>query len=161
MPVHPRGLLSGDKPDAVFPDIGIAIEALREGQSSALSVRRNPFRFGSTSGHAAGGLPSSSAAPLESDGGSVQRSREHADVTATAPGSPALGSGEAIRFIGVVEMRDGAGPVAVLVDDNGVHHGVVNDVVSGRYRILTVTATSVEVEDLVRGSRKRLRLTES
>lgn len=39
----------------------------------------------------------------------------------------------------------------------GVYHGVVNDVVKGRYRILAVTTASVEIEDLARGNRLVLR----
>ena len=48
--------------------------------------------------------------------------------------------------------------MAVLTDGDGVYHGLVNNVVKGRYRILAIDADSVEVEDVTRGTRMSLRI---
>ena len=64
-----------------------------------------------------------------------------------------------MRFIGLVEARNRVGPVAVLADVDGVYHGVAQDVVKGRYRILAIMAGSVELEDLPTGARLVLRST--
>lgn len=43
LPVRPGSPVTEDKPDAVFPDIGIPIAALRESESASLSIQRNRF----------------------------------------------------------------------------------------------------------------------
>ena len=62
------------------------------------------------------------------------------------------------RLIGIVEARNRVGRVAVLANGDGVYHGLVDDIVKGGYRILSITAASVEVEDMTRRTRLTLRL---
>ena len=76
--------------------------------------------------------------------------------TAAMP-SASAGLG-AVRLIGIVEARNRVGRVAVLADGDDVYHGLVDDVVKGRYRILSITAASVEVEDVMRRTQLELRL---
>ena len=80
------------------------------------------------------------------------------DPTAAIPAPPAIEGAQALRFIGLVEVRERPDPVAVLADGDDVHHGLENDVIEGRYRILAIASMSVEVEDMVRGARMTLRL---
>ena len=140
-------------------DIDIPLEALLERKSPALVAERNLFRFGSAAGRgreASGASPSAGGrSPSVAPG---RGSAEPAGVTGTMVAPPAPDRLGALRLIGVVEARDRPGRVAVLADGDDVYHGLVNDVVRGRYRILSITATSIEVEDLVRGTRTLLRL---
>ena len=82
-------------------------------------------------------------------------------ATGATAASPAPERADAIRFIGIVEARSRVGRVAVLADGDGVYHGLANEVVKGRYRILDVTAASLAVEDMVLGTRITLRLSRS
>ena len=83
-----------------------------------------------------------------------------AGATTTAPPA-SLDPLDGLRLIGFVETRDGPERVAVLTDGDGVFYGLVDDVVRGRYRVLAVGATAVEIEDLAHGTRKTLTLPES
>ena len=124
-------------------------------------IARNPFRF--------------EPAPVES------ASRPPADVTALlAPAGPPAGSppsaptdqvgtadpdavgtaGDALRLIGLVEAHGRTGRVAVVTDEHGVYHGQAGNAIEGRYRIVSIEERSIEVEDLTRGVRMTLSLSE-
>ena len=118
-------------------------------------VGRNLFRFGSPP---AGARPASAGAWPASGGGSVQGSAAPTAATGTAAMPSASAGLGAVRLIGIVEARNRVGRVAVLANGDGVYHGLMDDIVKGRYRILSITAASVEVEDMTRRTRLTLRL---
>ena len=152
------GPVAGDPAADAALGIDIAVEALLERTPPATVERRDVFQFGSP----AGGVRATSvgAAPAAS-GGAVPGSVEPPGATGPTPSPPAPDRVDRIRFIGVVEAHNRVGRVAVLTDGDGVYHGLVDDVVRGRYRILAIDATSVDVEDMARGTRMTLRLSEA
>ena len=159
-PVDSPSRAAGDRASGVADEdvpLDIPIDALLGHVAPAIDERRNPFRFGATTGGGRDARGARAFAPVarKRDG---TGSAAPAGVTGTPAAPPAhAGAGE-IRFIGVVEARNRPGRVAVLTDGDGVYHGLVNNVVKGRYRILAIDADSVEVEDVTRGTRMSLRL---
>ncbi len=134
--------------------IDVSLEALLGYTPPAVEERRNPFRFGPAddagrdlaAAGASGAVPAAIAQLLNSPG---------ASAPLAAP--PALPSAAPLRFIGIVEVRGRNRRVAVLADGDGVHHGGVNDVVLGRYRIVALGAAAVEIEDVADRTRLVLR----
>ena len=116
---------------------------------------RNAFRFGGLAVGERGASAMVALASAVESAGIIPAPVAATRVIPTIEGAPA------IRFIGLVEVRARPAPVAVLADGDDVYHGLVNDVVQGRYRILSVGAASVEVEDVARGSRVVLQLSEA
>ena len=88
----------------------------------------------------------------------MQGSAASTAATGTAAIPSASAGLGAVRLIGIVEVRNRVGRVAVLANGDGVYHGLMDDIVKGRYRILSITAASVEVEDMTRRTRLTLRL---
>ena len=119
---------------------------------------RNPFRFGPTTEITTRRTPPHALPPgaHESPSGGSHPGTAAAPATA-GPDAPAADA-TPLRLIGVVEPPGSTGPVAVLTDERGVYHGGVGDAVEGRYRILSITQTSVELTDLMRGARITLGL---
>ena len=130
------------------------LEALLTRKSPFAVGGRNPFRFGRLPGGARGAFAVVALASAVGSPGIP------APVAATRV-LPTIEDAPAIRFIGLVEVRARPAPVAVLADGDDVYHGSVNDVVRGRYRILSVGAASIVVEDVARGSRVVLLLSEA
>lgn len=117
--------------------LDVRLEALSEPRPERAAAGRNPFRFGD---RAAG--PPTPTAPVD---------RQVRAGSRAAPPSP-------LRLIGVVDAPESAGPIAVLADGAGVFQGRVGDTVAGRYRIIRIAADTVEVELLVAGGQRILRL---
>ena len=84
-----------------------------------------------------------------------------ADRVGTDDPDPVGVAGAPLRLIGLVEAHGRAGRVAVVTDERGVYHGLAGDAIEGRYRIVSIDETSIEVEDLTRGARMTLSLSES
>ena len=154
-PVTSPGPVAGGGAGDAASGIDAPLEALRNHEPTALQVGRNPFRFGPTAG---GRRRGAAAAQPASGGGSVSERGELMPAAGTTPELPAPERADAIRFIGIVEARSRVGRVAVLADGDGVYHGLANEVVKGRYRILAITGTSLAVEDMALGTRITLRL---
>ena len=133
--------------------LDVQLEALLTHTTPAIDERRNPFRFGAAAmgGRNAPGAESPAAAP-------DQNGRKENDAPPTSGAPAAAASVDALRFIGFVAARGRPDRVAVLADGDGTYHGVVNEVLMGRYRILAVGGTSVEIEDMALGTRRTLRL---
>ena len=137
-----------------LPDL--RLDALHAERPPLPENARNPFRFGSRAATAASPthstlMPADAAAPP----------REAAfPRTADSPASDASAGAVSsdLRLVGIVEAPRTAGPVAVLTDARGVHHGRLGDAVDGRYRIVAFEDAAVEIEDLVRGERMTLRM---
>lgn len=114
--------------------LDVRLEALSEPRPKRIAAGRNPFRFGD---RAAGPRPAA-----------VERQVRARPRAASPP----------LRLIGVVDAPESAGPIAVLADGDGVFQGRVGDTVAGRYRIVRIAADTVEVEQLVAGGQRILRL---
>ena len=125
--------------------LDLRLEALDDRRPNVLLQARNPFDFGV--------------------GSSRERVEEHIptqllppDPTSRAPSGGALVRPVRLRMIGLVESEDGRAPIAVLTDGDVVLHGREGDIMEGRYRILAIASTSVEIESIEDGSRRVLRL---
>ena len=133
--------------------IDVSLEALLGYTPPAVDERRNPFRFGPASDGDGRDLPgpgASVAVPAD-----IARLL-HSPGPSAALAAAAVPSTSPVRFIGFVEVPGRDRRAAVLTDGDGVHHGELNDVVVGRYRIVALGATSVEIEDLAHGTRRVL-----
>ena len=143
------------------PHVDVSVEALLGHAAPAILERRNPFRFGPAAGDGwPPGTPASLADLWGRDGDAGTEDAVSSGATTTAPPA-SLGPLDGLRLIGFVETREAPERVAVLTDGDGVLYGLVGDVVRGRYRVLSVGATAVEIEDLAHGTRKTLTLPES
>lgn len=126
--------------------LDVRLEAVDEIRPEALLQRRNPFRFGLSSFEAAtdaerGTSHIATPTPVSSD-----------------PRAPPTGSLVRLRMIGLVEGSETVGRIAVLTDGNVVFHGRAGDIVEGRYLLLAVEPTSVELESLHNGNRQIISL---
>lgn len=122
--------------------LDLRLEALQQSRPDVLLQARNPFSFGSAS-----------------SGGSYDREAVSVPVSPEPPEmSPAVVPRVRLRMIGLVEAAITAARIAVLTDGDLVLHGQEGDVVDGRYRIIDITSTSVEIESIEDGSRQVLRL---
>ncbi|MFO7694144.1 MAG: hypothetical protein R6V57_13735 [Vicinamibacterales bacterium] len=93
---------------------------------------RDPFRFGSAPAAAPrAGLPAGGATAAQPAG---------PPTPLEPPGPPPI----TLRFIGIAKQGEGR-MLAVLRDDRGVYYGAEGDVIEGRYRILRVSADTVEL----------------
>jgi hypothetical protein len=112
--------------------------------------RRNPFRMGAATpapapeGNVAGGLPPRPATPV-----------------AAVPSGPPLPPPVPpipYRFIGVLSGVPGQGRIAVLTDGRTVVHGRVDEIIEGRYRIVTIGEESLQIEHADGRGRQTIRL---
>ena len=113
-----------------IPAVGLS--SLDQAGAEPADSGRDPFRF--ESGAAAGG-------------GQAGRGAAGPPVQPVAPALPQAPPGPppiSLKFIGVARQGEGR-MFAVLRDDRGVYYGAEGDVVEGRYRILRVSADSVEL----------------
>ena len=137
--VQNPGVVPGRQESA---DLGLRLDKVRRSRPATLVQPRNPFRFGQTSPE-----PSSAAQrPVVSD--------------PPPEASPALEtvSPSRLRLIGLVSASESAERIAVLTDGENVFHGRKGDIGEGRYRLLSVNETSVEIEFVRDGNRRLLRL---
>ena len=63
-----------------------------------------------------------------------------------------------MRLLGLVKAPDRGLRVAIVGDGRDVYHGGVGDVVAGRYRVVAIDRTSIEIERVRDGRRRILRL---
>ena len=147
-PDAPRSPELPDPPTAdpapVFPDL--RLDRLFAERPRPTIGQRNPFRFGPATQTTTRRTPTD-VTPLPP-----------AERTGTAAPDAPGAEGIPLRLIGIVEAGATAGRVAVLTDERGVYHGRAGDAVEGRYRIVAIGETAVELEDLTRGARLTLRL---
>lgn len=151
---QPDGLPTDD-PDAAFP--ALRLDLLFAERPPLRREPRNPFRFGpATEGTGRAQAPIAPASPVGNPG--RRASPNAGGTTETAEADALAVNGTLLRLIGLVEPPGSTGRVAVLTDGRSVYHGGVGDAVEGRYRILSIDETSIEVENLIGGERIPLRL---
>jgi hypothetical protein len=126
VPARPRGA------QQTIP--AVALASLERAQPEPSDTGRDPFRFEAAPAAGRSGAPGGAGA-------------EAARPAAAAPALPLEPPGPppiTLKFIGIA--KQGAGRLyAVLRDERGVYYGADGDVVEGRYRILRVSADTVEV----------------
>ncbi len=116
----------------------VALAALDRPQPEPADSGRDPFRFGAAPAER-NPAPSAVAAPGRGAGAGSPPGGETAQPAGPPPPPPIL-----LKFIGVA--RQGTGRLyAVLRDDRGVYYGADGDVVEGRFKVLRVSARTVEV----------------
>lgn len=124
------------------PEIpAVALGSLRQEQPEPVDTGRDPFRFGS-----ARPRPDESRRVLPPEG-SLGRSAgmPGATLEPAVPTGPPPPPPIQLKFIGVAKQGAGGKLIAVLRDDNGIYHGADGDVIEGQFRIVRVTAETVEV----------------
>lgn len=110
----------------------VALSSLGADQPEPSDTGRDPFRFESA--------PSSGQRAVPAGQGA-------APVLPVLPAGPQEPPGPPpilLKFIGIAKQGQGR-LYAVLRDDRGIYYGAEGDVVEGRYRILRVSADTVEV----------------
>ena len=126
-----------------------------------VKIVRNPLRFGLASVEPANRPPADVTALLAPAAPPVGPPPSRpADRVGTDDPDAAGIAGAPLRLIGLVDAQGRAGRVAVVTDEHGVYHGRAGDAIEGRYRIVSIGETSIEVEDLTRGVRMTLSLSE-
>jgi len=116
----------------------------------AEGARRNPFKMGA-------------ATPAPAPEGTVAARTPPKPATPVAPvpvGPPPPPPVPPIpyRFIGVLSGVPGQGRIAVLTDGRTVVHGRVNEIIEGRYRIVTIGEESLQIEHADGRGRQTIRL---
>lgn len=132
--------------------IDVRLDALGRSIASddGTGPRRNPFRMGAaTPAPAPEGTVATRVAPKPL--GPV------VPVTVGPPPPPPVPP-IPYRFIGVLSGVPGQGRIAVLTDGRSVVHGRVNEVVEGRYRIITIGEESLQIEHADGRGRQTIRL---
>lgn len=137
-----------------LPDL--RLDALHAERPPLPENARNPFRFGPRAATAASPAHPELMPPHTAAGPRGAAFPRPAD--SSVRDAPAGAASSGLRLVGIVEAPRTAGPVAVLTDARGVHHGQLGDAVDGRYRIVAFQDAAVEIEDLARGERMTLRM---
>jgi len=121
----------------------VALASLGRVQPEPADTDRDPFRFESAPARPgpAGPPPPQPATPAEPQ----------------APPGPPPPPPILLKFIGVAKQGEGR-LYAVLRDERGVYYGAEGDVVEGRYRILRVSADTIEVSYVDGRGRTRIPL---
>jgi hypothetical protein len=134
----PAASASPGRPAAATQIPVVAIAALDRPQPEPADSGRDPFHFGAAPAER---NPAPGAGRAGTRGGSAVTPTG----TATAqPAGPPPPPPILLKFIGIA--RQGTGRLyAVLRDDRGVYYGADGDVVEGRFKVLRVSADTVEV----------------
>jgi hypothetical protein len=115
---------------------GVALGSLGQAQPEPSDTGRDPFRFGSAAPSGVGGPRPGSADPMPAQPAATVMPA----VPLEPPGPPPI----LLKFIGIAKQGEGR-LFAVLRDDRGIYYGAEGDVVEGRFRILRVSAETIEV----------------
>jgi hypothetical protein len=144
---NPRGAARAGQSAAAAPDV--KLEALEDERPKPEGATRNLFRFGRAPGTTAAAPPS---APVEQP--PVQR-----PTTPMAPTVPPI----PLKFVGTMQV--GGKMMAVLSDASGQQrdpvYGFEGDTILGQYRLVRVSAESVEMSYLDGRGRQTIRFSGS
>jgi hypothetical protein len=110
----------------------VALGSLGTAQPDPSDTGRDPFRFESA--------PPSGQRAVPATQGAAAAAPALPAAPQEPPGPPPI----LLKFIGIAKQGEGR-LYAVLRDDRGIYYGAEGDVVEGRYRILRVSADTVEV----------------
>jgi len=123
--------------------VTVDLAALDGERPAPAATRRNLFQFGNFE------------QPMDPAGEVVESSP--AVVTTPTPFVPSA-IGPSLTLIGIVQPAGSSPRVAVISDERGVYHGTEGAVIEGRYRIVSISAESVELSNLDGGGEFVLRL---
>ena len=148
-PMEQTDISSGSSQDTVEQaELAVQLEAIDQVRPQMSLRPRNPFRLGGSSLSAPSvldqALPSGTGEPV---------------VTASSVAE--VVSGDRLRMIGLVDGLGTGERIAVLTDGDVVFHGREGEILEGRYRIVSLGPTWVEVESVDDGRRQVLRLGDS
>jgi hypothetical protein len=129
--------------------IDVRLEALGRPVASddTSGPRRNPFRMGA-------------ATPAPVPEGTVATRVAPKPLPPAVPATigPPPPPPIPYRFIGVLSGVPGQGRIAVLTDGRSVVHGRINEIIEGRYRIITIGEESLQIEHADGRGRQTIRL---
>jgi len=127
----------------------VALASLTRDQPEPADTGRDPFRFESAAAGSRGGSggPGAASPPPQPATPAVPQ-----EPPGPPPPPPIL-----LKFIGIAKQGEGR-LYAVLRDERGVYYGAEGDVVEGRYRILRVSADTIEVSYVDGRGRTRIPL---
>jgi hypothetical protein len=111
----------------------VALGSLGQSQPEPSDSGRDPFRFDAVAASGARGPVPGRVGPAPAQPAAPAAPQE-------PPGPPPI----LLKFIGIAKQGEGR-LYAVLRDDRGIYYGAEGDVVEGRFRILRVSADTVEV----------------
>jgi hypothetical protein len=135
---QPGSAAPSQRPAAASRIPAVAIAALDRSQPEPADIGRDPFRFGE-------GTAEGPESPRRGPFGHPMSGQQPGVSGPEAP--PVMPEGPPpiqLKFIGTA--RQGSGRLyAVLRDERGIYYGADGDVVEGRYRVLRVSASTVEV----------------
>lgn len=134
---------------ARVPAVGIL--ALEEVGREPVDTGRDPFRFDAARVTVPGGGAARPSIPLEV--------RPAAPAIPVEPPGPPPPPPIQLRYIGTAKQGAGGKQLAVLRDDRGIYYGAEGDIIEGRYRILRVTADSVDLAYVDGRGRRTISLT--
>ena len=144
--IEQTGMSSGSLADTEGEtELEVRLDAIDRTRPQVALQPRNPFRFGG----------STAIAPSVRD---VAPPPGAGELPPTFPSVADVAPRVRLRMIGLVDTPDTAGRIAVLTDGDVVFHGRAGEIVEGRYRILSVSPLSVELETVDDGRRQVLRL---
>jgi hypothetical protein len=133
---------AGPAPAAVTREIpAVALVALRQEQPEPVDTGRDPFRFGAARPRSDERPPSPPPVAV----GTRPSGMPGATPEPAAPTGPPPPPPIQLKYIGMAKQGSGGKLIAVLRDDNGIYHGAEGDIVEGQFRIVRVTAETVEV----------------
>lgn len=117
-----------------YPEVNL--EALQDAPEAPITVGRNPFSLEE---------PEPVAPPMLPRPGPSPTSPAAGPGPGAVPG-PAAPPPLNLKFIGIINLPRDGGRLAVLSDGEFVYHGRQGDIVEGRYRILSISEQSIELE---------------
>lgn len=148
-PMEQTDISSGSPLDTVEQaELAVRLKAIDRARPQVSLRPRNPFRLGGSSLSAPSvrdpELPFLNGEPLLT-------------VSSVAEVTP----GVRLRMIGLVDRLETGERIAVLTDGDAVFYGREGEILEGRYRIVSLGPTWVEVESVDDGRRQVLRLADS
>lgn len=135
----------GEQPISA-PDVHL--EALQQQHPKPGDADRNLFRF-----------RPKGAAPPPPTVAKPSASAPLPPPVPTGPPPPTPPPPIAMKFIGIVEVKDKAQKIAVLTDARGVYIGSEGGMIEGRFRILKIGTESIEIAYADGRGRQTIRLT--
>jgi len=131
---------------AADPVPSVKLGSLTASRREPADTPRNPFRY-----QPKAPPPPPAVAPSPEPG-------EAPKVMPAVPTGPPPAAPIALKFIGMVERKDGT-KWAALTDGKVVMHGKDGDIIDGRYRIVKIGTESVEITYVDGRGRQVIRLT--
>ena len=127
----------------------LRLELLKSSRGALPEPERNPFRFQARPAPAPPARPAAAGPPAAATPA----------VRPAAPAGPPPPPPIPLRFIGLVDAPGQAGRVAILSDGRGnVFYGKEGDIIEGRYRVVRVSADSLELSQTDGRGRQVIRL---